>query len=863
MSPGRTAKGAEGERDNRCDPNLVVHSGGQNSRKWAVASTAIDNLDTLSLLCAFVSRLAHQQIGARRGAGPWEVGYRRETVLTGLLVGLTDVSKIGPQSPSRLVVHLDISRLHLHHQSSVSLNSMYNGQPPFRPPFPPTMGSGNGTPPNFPPFPPAGQNGFVRPPFAPNFPPGQQPPAFSPSGYSPGTPLGSASPAGFRPPPGAIPPRPAHPGLGLPPLPAGLPRPPSLGSTGPPPVFKKDVKTTSVFVGSIAPGIADVTLHHLLNACGPLHELKRVEGANGKPQAFGFALFESPEVVMRCIRCLNGVELPDMTPEGRREGKKRALVVKVDEKTRQFLEEFESTVGRSDDEESADASCRKSIAHIVALLTDPNAPPPQDFRPVGGRSPVNVVVPAHLQDLKEGDLPENQRVAVLDQIAVFRENAARREREKQRLDTEKERKKLEEAASNPRGSISNYGYGASRGLEAERQRKDKRGSGKWDSPDVSSPQNRRDSGWDHSTTPIGKANDPQGYDKPVNFVKGQTAEAKGESERTDEEEEELRLQKKARERDHAFRERERRVEDREARRLDNLNREAARRRQDRESEERLRRRQVELFEQWDDDEKADRGERFYVDRAKWRSHRQQARNREYQDDLRDRHREEEEKRKLEAESEEFLKRQMAELAELEQQQRARGLLTEDAAPIKLAIGSVPKPEVKEEKKPSAPPPKVAFDEDEDMDDASNLKKKRTLVKLEDDTPIDRDEMSEVERIARRNAKLLEVKRMVPADRRDLFNTPIEWAALTDEVVRDKIRPLVRDKMKGLLGEVDEDLADFVLEHLKERKGAADLVEGIEPVFAEEAVVFVTSLWRQVVFESAAHRVGTETGNFMV
>jgi hypothetical protein len=48
--------------------------------------------------------------------------------------------------------------------------------------------------------------------------------------------------------------------------------------------------------------------------------------------------------------------------------------------------------------------------------------------------------------------------------------------------------------------------------------------------------------------------------------------------------------------------------------LDNLNREAARRRQDRESEERLRRRQVELFEQWDDDEKADRGERFYVDR---------------------------------------------------------------------------------------------------------------------------------------------------------------------------------------------------------------------------------------------------------
>jgi hypothetical protein len=72
-----------------------------------------------------------------------------------------------------------------------------------------------------------------------------------------------------------------------------------------------------------------------------------VIGASGKPQAFGFALFENPEVVMRCIRCLNGVELPDLSPEGRREQKKKALVVKVDDKTREFLEEFESTLGRT------------------------------------------------------------------------------------------------------------------------------------------------------------------------------------------------------------------------------------------------------------------------------------------------------------------------------------------------------------------------------------------------------------------------------------------------------------------------------------------------------------------------------------
>ena len=51
------------------------------------------------------------------------------------------------------------------------------------------------------------------------------------------------------------------------------------------------------------------------------------------------------------------------------------------------------------------------------------------------------------------------------------------------------------------------------------------------------------------------------------------------------------------------------------------------------------------------------------------------------------------------------------------------------------------------------------------------------------------------------------------------------------MINDKFRPFVRDKMKDLLGEVDEDLADFVLEHLRDKKGAAEIIEGIEPVSA--------------------------------
>ena len=84
-------------------------------------------------------------------------------------------------------------------------------------------------------------------------------------------------------------------------------------------------------------------------------------------------------------------------------------------------------------------------------------------------------------------------------------------------------------------------------------------------------------------------------------------------------------------------------------------------------------------------------------------------------------------------------------------------------------------------------------------------------------------------------------------------------------------------MKHFLGEVDEDMVDFILENLRDRKGPQDVIEGIEPVsrptclldetdqkvFAEEAPPFVHDLWRQIIFESAAYVAGVDTGTMLV
>ncbi|CAF2819489.1 unnamed protein product [Rotaria sp. Silwood2] len=86
---------------------------------------------------------------------------------------------------------------------------------------------------------------------------------------------------------------------------------------------------TTVFVGSISERAPDAMIKRMLHNCGTVVNWKRVQGANGKLQAFGFCEYENPEGTLRCIRLLNGWQIQD-----------KKLVVKVDAKTKALLDEY-------------------------------------------------------------------------------------------------------------------------------------------------------------------------------------------------------------------------------------------------------------------------------------------------------------------------------------------------------------------------------------------------------------------------------------------------------------------------------------------------------------------------------------------
>ncbi|XP_010118298.1 PREDICTED: RNA-binding protein 25-like, partial [Chlamydotis macqueenii] len=116
--------------------------------------------------------------------------------------------------------------------------------------------------------------------------------------------------------------------------------------------------TTTVFVGNISEKASDMLIRQLLAKCGLVLSWKRVQGASGKLQAFGFCEYKEPESTLRALRLLHDLQI----------GEKK-LLVKVDAKTKAQLDEWKAKKKASngnarpettnDDEEALDEETKR------------------------------------------------------------------------------------------------------------------------------------------------------------------------------------------------------------------------------------------------------------------------------------------------------------------------------------------------------------------------------------------------------------------------------------------------------------------------------------------------------------------------
>ncbi len=195
---------------------------------------------------------------------------------------------------------------------------------------------------------------------------------------------------------------------------------------------------------------------------------------------------------------------------------------------------------RTEHDDEQDESARRRIDGIIKALHDPNADlaailpafAAPDANPQKQEDAYEV--PAHLKDLDENELPENQRGHVLDQISMFRDQAAKREmdrkKQEERMELEREQRRYIPNQNQQIGP----GRGPPQGLGPSNMRTwgDQRGN---------------QGGQEQQMRPMGSG--PQSYNQPVAFVKGGGMAAVPLDDMTDEEREELRVKEKQRRHD--------------------------------------------------------------------------------------------------------------------------------------------------------------------------------------------------------------------------------------------------------------------------------------------------------------------------
>ncbi|KAJ3290190.1 hypothetical protein HK104_006943 [Borealophlyctis nickersoniae] len=202
-------------------------------------------------------------------------------------------------------------------------------------------------------------------------------------------------------------------------------------------------KLTTMFVSGITDGVSDENLINVLKACGKLKSWKRVMDPQGKPKGFGFVVYTDPEDVLAALRIFNGegeganengVELPgpDGTPAKR-------LMVKIDAETRKLIEQYQANRMQDSDREGDEnrlAEIQEAINKMkgedvddfLKSIADAGIPK-RDGSPNGTADDGSFIKLEDLNDLPP-DFPAEQRELVTREIALFRDRAAQKDKER-------------------------------------------------------------------------------------------------------------------------------------------------------------------------------------------------------------------------------------------------------------------------------------------------------------------------------------------------------------------------------------------------------------------------------------------------
>uniref|UniRef100_A0A3P9NVQ7 RNA binding motif protein 25 n=1 Tax=Poecilia reticulata TaxID=8081 RepID=A0A3P9NVQ7_POERE len=691
--------------------------------------------------------------------------------------------------------------------------------------------------------------------------------------------------------------------------------------------------TTTVFVGNISEKASDMLVRQLLAKCGIVLSWKRVQGASGKLQAFGFCEYKEPESTLRALRLLHELLLGD-----------KKLLVKVDAKTKAQLDEWKakkrSANGVTDGEEVLDEETvrrdqvvKGAIDVLIREYSSELNAPSQDS---DGQPRNKKRKEKKEEDINAMELEDDKRDLISREISKFRDTHKKLEEEKGKKD--KERQELEKERRERDKERERERERRDREKEKERERERER-----DKERERERERERDRERERTKE--------RERSRDVSEARSRSRERNREDKKRDRDEDEedvyerRRLERRLRDKEAAYQERLKNWEIRERKKAREYNKENEREDERRREMMKEAKRLKEFLEDYDDD----RDDPKYY-RGSALQKRLRDREKEIEMDERDRKREKEEleeiRQRLLAEGhpdpdaelqrmeEEAERRRQPPLnlepeEEISQEKTHRdreleqvrdrdhsleakpqlkpvmrpitiapsvssasgnatpntpgndspcgiiipGENTPDLQPLEehrpkiglsLKLGATNSPSqlhaVKRKKLAAVDSVFNKFDDEE----ADEQPRKRKLVPLDygdDDKSLGLDgaEISAAKggsintEEKRKHIKSLIEK--IPTARPELFSYPLDWTMVDSTLMDRRIRPWINKKIIEYIGEEEPTLVDFVCSKIMAHSTPQGILDDVAMVLDEEAEVFIVKMWRLLIYETEAKKIG--------
>jgi len=252
---------------------------------------------------------------------------------------------------------------------------------------------------------------------------------------------------------------------------------------------------------------------------------------------------------------------------------------------------------------------------------------------------------------------------------------------------------------------------------------------------------------------------------------------------------------------------------------------------------------------WDDDLEAEKqSEDYYRDRQLWARNRVADRRKESDKDDRDRESEardaNKDRSRAAALADSFLEQQAFEIEATVN----TNVLSGTAQPLRLRM-------TRENVRPAPASParrtvdeaEGLLEEDEEEDYQAASKRKRLLI------PLDYDGENTPKDDSSNQTRLRNLVSTIPSDTKGLWDYPVQWEGLDSSILEGKIRPFATKKIIEAFGVQEQEIIDFVVEHISNHGTAESLAKELEMTLDEEAEIFVKKMWRMLILETESKK----------